>query len=113
MRPIGTTESDFERDLISNHYFERGTTMGSASPQDVPDACATCTSSGFAWRHQARWTAMTIRNIAYSGFFSADRTVADYLARIWRAEAVSVPHEPGRSALPDRRRDAQSEKERH
>jgi starch phosphorylase len=46
-----------------------------------------------AWRQPARWTRMSILNTAHSGFFSADRTVADYAARIWRVAPVPVPHE--------------------
>ncbi|MFC4068234.1 glycogen/starch/alpha-glucan phosphorylase [Actinoplanes subglobosus] len=43
------------------------------------------------WRDTARWTRMSILNTAHSGFFSADRTVADYAARIWRVAPVAVP----------------------
>jgi starch phosphorylase len=46
-----------------------------------------------AWRDPARWTRLSILNTAHSGFFSADRTVADYAARIWRVAPVSVPRE--------------------
>jgi starch phosphorylase len=42
------------------------------------------------WRETDRWTRMSILNTARSGFFSADRTVGDYLARIWHAEPVRV-----------------------
>ncbi|MCY1140947.1 glycogen/starch/alpha-glucan phosphorylase [Actinoplanes sp. Pm04-4] len=41
-----------------------------------------------AWKDQERWTRMSILNAAHSGFFSSDRTVADYLDRIWRAAPV-------------------------
>ncbi|WIM95169.1 glycogen/starch/alpha-glucan phosphorylase [Actinoplanes oblitus] len=46
-----------------------------------------------AWRDRDRWTRMSILNTAHSGFFSADRTVADYAARIWRVAPVTVPRE--------------------
>ncbi|MBM2616629.1 glycogen/starch/alpha-glucan phosphorylase [Actinoplanes sp. LDG1-06] len=41
-----------------------------------------------AWQDQEQWTRMSILNTANSGFFSADRTVADYLSRIWHATPV-------------------------
>ncbi|MBU2665316.1 glycogen/starch/alpha-glucan family phosphorylase [Actinoplanes bogorensis] len=40
------------------------------------------------WQNQERWTRMSILNTAGSGFFSSDRTVSDYLERIWRASPV-------------------------
>jgi glycogen phosphorylase len=46
-----------------------------------------------AWRDTDRWTRMSVLNMAHSGFFSADRTVADYAARIWRVDPVPVPRE--------------------
>jgi len=44
-----------------------------------------------AWRDPERWTAMSIRNTAGCGYFSADRTVRDYCRDIWRATPVPVP----------------------
>jgi starch phosphorylase len=52
------------------------------SSQDTVDA---------AWRDPARWARMSILNTARSGFFSADRTVRDYLARIWHVSPVPIP----------------------
>ena len=44
-----------------------------------------------AWR-QGCFPAMSIRNVAGSGRFSSDRTVAQYAREIW--EAVPVPPRP-------------------
>ncbi|MEU4419244.1 glycogen/starch/alpha-glucan phosphorylase [Actinoplanes sp. NPDC024001] len=46
-----------------------------------------------AWHDRDRWTRMSILNTARSGFFSSDRTVADYAARVWRVAAVTVARE--------------------
>ncbi len=37
-----------------------------------------------------RWAAMAIRNVASMGFFSSDRAIAEYAAKIWHVEPVPV-----------------------
>jgi starch phosphorylase len=42
------------------------------------------------WADPALWGRMVVHNIARSGFFSSDRSIRDYLDRIWHAPAVPV-----------------------
>jgi starch phosphorylase len=44
-----------------------------------------------AWNDPERWTSMSIRNTARSGFFSSDRTVREYCRTVWNVEPVRVP----------------------
>ena len=42
------------------------------------------------WADPKRWNAMVVHNIARSGFFSSDRSIQDYLERIWHVPPVPV-----------------------
>ncbi len=42
-----------------------------------------------AWQDTERWTQMSIRNTACSGFFSSDRTIQDYNRDIWKLVPMS------------------------
>ena len=50
---------------------------------DFPSYVETQQRAAEAWTDRERWTRMSILNTARSGFFSADRTVAQYAKEIW------------------------------
>lgn len=43
------------------------------------------------YRDYSKWTQMAIEGVAYSGFFSSDRTIQEYCKDIWDVEPVSIP----------------------
>jgi len=45
---------------------------------------------GAAWRDPARWTRMSILNVARMGKFSSDRTIAEYNRDIWKARPEPI-----------------------
>ncbi len=45
---------------------------------------------GRAYQDQARWTRMSVLNVARSGKFSSDRTVSEYARGIWRVPRVPI-----------------------
>ncbi|MBV9267931.1 MAG: glycogen/starch/alpha-glucan phosphorylase, partial [Acidobacteriaceae bacterium] len=47
--------------------------------------------AGQAFRDTELWTRKAIINVARSGRFSADRTVAEYASEIWRVDACEIP----------------------
>ena len=44
-----------------------------------------------AWQDKDAWTRASLQNTARTGFFSADRTVRDYVSGIWHVDPVPVP----------------------
>jgi len=50
------------------------------------------------FQNQSKWVEMAIHNIASSGKFSSDRTIAEYAREIWGVEPtwekLPAPHEP-------------------
>ena len=42
------------------------------------------------WADPQQWGTMVVHNIARSGFFSSDRSIQDYLDRVWHAPSVPV-----------------------
>ncbi|MBN8509286.1 MAG: glycogen/starch/alpha-glucan phosphorylase [Burkholderiales bacterium] len=54
---------------------------------DFDDYVAAQQRADGAWRDHERWTRMSVRNVARSGRFSADRAVREYDAEIWHTRA--------------------------
>ena len=45
-------------------------------------------AAAMAYGDAAKWNEMSLRNIAASGYFSADRSIAEYAAHIWGVKPV-------------------------
>ncbi len=55
------------------------------------DSYLTCNQAAMAaYADRERWTTMSILNAARSGFFSSDRTIAEYNRDIWRASVLDL-----------------------
>ncbi len=50
---------------------------------DFPSYVATQRQAAHTWLHADEWTPISIANVARSGWFSADRTIAEYASEIW------------------------------
>ncbi len=70
--------------IVSNLLYE-DRFMALADFQSYLDAQAKVEA---AYADVEGWTKSSILNVARSGFFSSDRSMRDYLSRIWRAGAV-------------------------
>ncbi len=58
---------------------------------DFPDYVATQARVDALYRDTAAWNVCALHNIAGMGFFSADRTVAEYVAKVWALPATAKP----------------------
>ncbi|HCX53084.1 MAG TPA: glycogen phosphorylase, partial [Synechococcus sp. UBA9887] len=43
-----------------------------------------------AWTDRMHWNRMSLLNTARTGFFSSDRSIAEYCQNIWNVEALNV-----------------------
>jgi starch phosphorylase len=57
---------------------------------DFADYLNTQDAVSRAWADRSRWHRMALLNTARSGFFSSDRSIRDYNARIWNVPALSL-----------------------
>ncbi|MBQ2236967.1 MAG: glycogen/starch/alpha-glucan phosphorylase [Clostridia bacterium] len=55
---------------------------------DFADYCKAQTDASIAYNDRDRWNRMSLMNIAKSGIFAADRSIADYANNIWHIEPI-------------------------
>jgi len=79
-------DGDLFRPLLENltgrdPYFALADFESYLAAQDAVDQ---------AWSNREHWNRMSLLNTARSGMFSSDRSIREYAARIWQAEAFPV-----------------------
>jgi starch phosphorylase len=72
LRSVGATVEEFERDLLSNLYYQRGTTIESASAQDVYHALAVTIRDRLVDRHTRTAAAHYAANPRFVYYLSAE-----------------------------------------
>lgn len=79
--PLAKEAADFEsiyyRLLTSDEYFVL---------KDFDDYVKTQNKVAHAYTNQEEWLKKSIQNIAYSGYFSSDRTITEYAKDIWQID---------------------------
>ena len=55
---------------------------------DFADYCATQARVDELFRDQAAWAQRAIKNVAGMGWFSSDRTIAEYVERVWSVQSL-------------------------
>ena len=55
---------------------------------DFADYCATQVRVDELFRDQAAWAQRAIKNVAGMGWFSSDRTIAEYVERVWSVQSL-------------------------
>ena len=90
-------------ELIGSGYFSEGdgelfhpllASLTSHDPfrvmADVSDYRRAQNEVDEAWINRSRWARMSLHNTMKCGFFSSDRSIADYAERIWKVAPVRV-----------------------
>ncbi len=57
---------------------------------DFADYVATQARVDALYRDPAAWNAQALRNVAGMGWFSSDRTIAEYVSRVWSAQSLGT-----------------------
>jgi len=58
---------------------------------DLPSYCQAHEKLGSLYADPEAWARMAILNVASSGKFSSDRTIAEYASDIWKVEPCPIP----------------------
>ena len=76
------------------HALLFGDNGGMADPyfvlKDLPDYLRTRQHLARDYDDRGKWLAMAVRNVACSGVFSSDRTIAEYNEKIWRMKPLHL-----------------------
>ncbi len=76
------------------HALLFGDGGGMADPyfvlKDLPDYLRTRQRLARDYLDRDKWLAMAVRNVAASGVFSSDRTIAEYNGKIWRLKPLAL-----------------------
>lgn len=76
------------------HALLFGDNGGMADPyfvlKDLPDYLRTRQRVAQDYDNRDKWLAMAVRNVACSGVFSSDRTIAEYNEKIWRLKPLEL-----------------------
>src|SRR3954470_19042293 len=91
LRPLGNTPAEFERDLLSNLYYRRGTTVESASAQDAYDTLALTVRDRLAERRARTAAAHYAANPRWVYYLSAEYLLGRQLRQnmlYWESEEL-------------------------
>ena len=88
---FGETFEELLSSLEGNEGFGRGDYF--CVGVDFPSYVEAQDAVDAAYKDKTRWTRMSIMNTAGSGFFSSDRTIAQYAADIWKIQPCPVPNQ--------------------
>jgi starch phosphorylase len=45
------------------------------------------------WGDPDQWTRMSVLNVSRIGHFSSDRSIAEYVEKIWKVEPTRIPND--------------------
>lgn len=86
---INPTDHHLYYDLYQSLIFgEHGMADNYMVVRDFQAYCDIHRKADLQYRDKALWTKKAILNVAYSGFFSSDRTISEYNEKIWHLPTV-------------------------